>query len=150
MIKVVASVDIERPVHEVFSFITDLETLPIWLEGVKEARSLSPDPTALGARVAHVNEFMGQTFETTFETVEWDQGRCAVFKVLSGPIRGESRQVFDEVPSGGTRVSIQVTGDGTGFLKLGNFIAKRAAQRQLDRSLENAKRVLENGDAAKS
>jgi uncharacterized membrane protein len=145
MIEVGASLHIDRPVEEVFSFITDLDTLPTWLEGVKEARSLSPDPTTPGARVAHVNEFMGQTFETTFEVLEWDEGSCAVFKVLSGPIRGESHQNFDELPDGGTRVSIRVTGDGTGFLKLGNFIAKRAAQRQLDRSLRNAKKILEVG-----
>lgn len=144
MIKVHSSIEIARPPQEVFSFITDLDGLPAWLQGVKEARSLSPDPTQVGARVQHTNEFMGRTFETTFEVVEWDEGRCAVFKVLSGPVRGESRQQFDAI-EGGTRVSIHVTGDGTGFLKLGNFIAKRAAQRQLDRSLANAKGILEKG-----
>jgi uncharacterized membrane protein len=144
MIEVHASVDIARPSGEVFSFITNLDTLPTWLEGVKEARSLSPDPTQVGARVSHTNEFMGQTFETEFEVLEWDEGRCAVFKVLSGPIRGESHQTFESAGQGATRVSISVHGDGAGFLKLGNFIAKRAAQRQLDNSLRKAKRILES------
>ena len=143
MINVSASTEISRPVDEVFSFMTDLRTLPQWLEGVREARALTADPKAVGARVAHVNEFMGQTFESTFETLEWQPCRSTVFRVLTGPLRGESRQRFEPLTDDRSRVSIEVTGDGTGVLKLCNFIAKRAAQRQVNRSLERAKELLE-------
>ena len=144
MIEVEANTEIARPVDEVFTFMTDLGTLPQWLEGVREARALTGDPNAVGGRVAHVNEFMGQTFESTFETLEWQPCRSTVFKVLTGPLRGESHQRFEELSKNRTRVSIFVTGDGSGLLKLGNFIAKRAAKRQMERSLANAKRLLED------
>jgi carbon monoxide dehydrogenase subunit G len=138
------SIDIARPRPEVFAFMTDLSELPRWLDGVREARPLSPDPTAVGSQVCHTNVFMGQTFQSVFEVLEWRQDEYTVFKVISGPLRGESRQRFDTLDGTGTRVTINVTGGGAGPLKLGNFLAKRAAQRQIDRSLVNVKALLES------
>jgi uncharacterized membrane protein len=145
MINVRGSVDIARPIDEVFDYMTRLDELPRWLDGVREAKPLSPDPTAVGSRVCHTNEFMGQTFESIFEVLEWRQNELTVFKVISGPLRGESTQRFEPIGADATRVTIEVLGDGTGPLRLGNFIAKRAAQRQVDRSLANVKAFLEGG-----
>ncbi len=145
-IDVKGSIDIKRPREEVFAYMTDLGELPRWLDGVREARPLSPDPTAIGSQVCHTNEFMGQTFQSVFEVLEWHDNEYTVFKVISGPLRGESRQRFEALSAGATRVTINVIGDGTGPLRLGNFIAKRAAQRQVDRSLVNAKEILESDE----
>ena len=142
-IDVQGTIEIARPLSEVFAYMTDLEELPKWLEGVREARPLSPDPTAIGSQVCHTNEFMGQTFQSVFEVLEWRENERTIFKVISGPLRGESRQRFEAAGEGSTRVTIKVVGDGTGPLKLGNFIARRAAQRQVDRSLVNVKKILE-------
>jgi uncharacterized membrane protein len=146
MIKVRGSVEIARPIDEVFAYMTDLDELPRWLDGVKEVKALSPDPKAIGSQVCHTNEFMGATFESIFEVLEWEDNECTIFKVISGPLRGQSTQRFEPVGPSSTRVTIEVDGDGTGPLKLGNFIAKRAAQRQVDRSLENVKELLEGSD----
>lgn len=143
MINVEGSIEIARPTQEVFAYMTDLDELPKWLEGVREAKPLSPDPTAIGSQVCHTNEFMGTTFQSTFEVLEWQIDRRTVFKVLSGPLRGTSTQLFEPTGENATRVTIKVEGDGTGPLKLGNFIAKRAARRQVDQSLANVKQILE-------
>lgn len=143
MINVRASVDIARPIDEVFAYMTRLAELPRWLHGVKEVKPLSPDPTAIGSRVRHTNEFMGKRFQSVFEVLEWRDMECTVFEVISGPLRGTSTQRFETIGAAATRVTIEVVGDGTGPLKLGNFIAKRAAQRQVDRSLDNVKALLE-------
>ncbi len=148
MINVRGSVDIARPLDEVFAYMTRLDELPKWLDGVREAKPLSPDPTAIGSRVCHTNEFMGRTFESVFEVLEWHDNERTVFKVISGPLRGESTQKFEPIGTAATRVTIEVVGDGTGALKLGNFIAKRAAQRQVDRSLDNVKALLEGASGA--
>lgn len=145
MIKVRGSIEIERPLADVFAYMTTIDELPRWLEGVREVKALSPDPTAIGSQVCHTNEFMGATFQSVFEVLEWEHNRSTVFKVISGPLRGESRQFFEPLGEDATRVTIDVTGDGSGPLRLGNFIAKRAAQRQVDRSLTNVKELLETG-----
>lgn len=133
---------IDRPLEEVFELMGDLEQLPSWLEGCRRAWPVSGDPRSAGSRVAHEDEFMGQRFETEFDVVEWKPNELMVFEAVSGPMRGRSEEAFYE-EAGGTVVEIHVTGNLSGPLKAANWIAQRAAQRQLDKSLDNLKKLLE-------
>lgn len=144
MIRTRASRIIECPLAEVFAYMTDLAKLPQWLEGVREARHVSGDPNTVGSRVAHVNEFMGQTFESTFEVIRWEENRSLVFKVLSGPLRGESYETFTALGGSRTEVEIRVEGAVVAAFAGASWLAGRYAQRQLDKSLDNVKRLLEN------
>lgn len=143
MIDVSSSREIGRPLGEVFEYMASLESLPEWLDGVTEAKALTENPREVGALIAHQNEFMGQTFESRFEVVDWQDNSCMIFRVLSGPLRGESRETFEAIDDDTTRVEIQVVGDVVGLFKAGRWIAGRAAQSQLDRSLDNVKALLE-------
>lgn len=135
---------IDRPLPEVFEFMADLDKLPLWLDGCKKAWSPDGEARSVGAEVVHEDEVMGQTFEARFTVVEWEHHRRMVFEATSGPFRGLSEEDFlDEGDA--TRVAIRVTGEPTGFLKAAGFMAGRMAKAQLDRSLDNLKRVLEAG-----
>ena len=111
---------IERPVDEVFDFMGDLDKLPQWLEGCRRAWPVSGDPRAAGSRVAHEDEFMGRTFETQFDVIEWEPNERMVFEAISGPMRGRSEESFFE-EAGGTVVEIHVTGELSGPLKAANW-----------------------------
>lgn len=134
---------IEAPVDEVFAFMAHLERVPEWVAGVREALVLSGDPQAVGGRVGHVNEYMGRRFESTFEVLEWVPNEVMVFKVLSGPLRGESREILEALGPRSTRVEISVTGDAAGPFRLMRGMAARAARLQLETSLDNLKRLIE-------
>jgi uncharacterized protein YndB with AHSA1/START domain len=134
---------IERPIAEVFEFMAELSKVPEWVAGVKEAHPLAGDPRTVGAKIAHVNEFMGRTFESTFEVLQWEPDRLMVFKVLSGPLRGESRETLEPLGDDATRVEIEVIGDASGPFKLLAGMAGRAARRQLEASLDTLKSILE-------
>ena len=142
MIDQSASEYIDRPVEDVFGFVSDLDALPRWLEGCKKAWSLSDDPTAVGARVAHLDEFMGKQFEAHFEVVEWVPNEKRVFEAISGPFRGRSEENFYE-EDGGTLIETRVRGNPVGALGLGSWIVGRTIKGQLERSLANLKEVLE-------
>lgn len=122
--------------------MADLDKLPLWLDGCKRAWSPDGDGRSVGSEIYHEDEFMGQTFEARFEVVEWEHNRRMVFKAVSGPFRGLSEEDFQD-DFGDTRVEIRVSGEPAGFLKAVSFMAKRQGQAQLDRSLANLKRVLE-------
>ena len=143
MIDVRAERVIERPVEEVFEFMAQLEELPTWLSGCRRAWSVSGDPRAPGGRVAHEDEFMGTRFETQFDVIEWVDNERMVFEAISGPMRGRSVETFEADGDDATIVSIHVTGELSGPLKAANWIARRAAQAQLDESLDNLKDLLE-------
>lgn len=142
MIDVQGQRRIEKPVEEVFEFMADLDKLPLWLDGCRRAWSPDGDGRSVGARIVHEDEFMGRTFEAKFNVLEWESNERAVFEAVSGPFRGVSEESF-ESDDDETIVSIRVKGEPAGFLKAVGFMAKRQAQAQLDRSLDNLKRVLE-------
>jgi carbon monoxide dehydrogenase subunit G len=142
MIDQSASEYIDRPVAEVFEFVSNLETLPQWLEGCKKAWALTDDPNRVGGQVAHLDEFMGKRFEAKFEVLEWVPNEKRVFEAISGPFRGRSEETFTE-EGDGTRVETRVTGDPVGPLGLGSWLVGRTIKGQLERSLANLKRVLE-------
>jgi uncharacterized membrane protein len=145
MIEVRADRVIERPLEEVFDYMARLEELPQWLVGCRKAWSVSGDPRAAGSRVAHEDEFMGTRFETHFDVVEWVDNERMVFEAISGPMRGRSVETFEAYGDDATLVEIHVTGELSGPLKAANWIARRAAQAQLDESLDNLKELLEAG-----
>ncbi|MFN2525210.1 MAG: SRPBCC family protein [Actinomycetota bacterium] len=134
---------IERPVAEVFEFMAELSKVPDWVAGVREAHPVSGDPRTVGAKIAHVNEFMGRTFESTFEVTAWEHERLMVFEVLSGPLRGHSKETLEPLGEASTRVEIEVVGDASGPFKLLGGMAGKAARHQLEASLDTLKSLLE-------
>ena len=133
---------IDRPLEEVFDYMANLDNLPDWLAGCRKAWSPTGDGREVGARIIHEDEFMGRTFEAEFDVVEWLPNERMVFEAISGPFRGRSVETVE--PEGdATRVEIRVTGEPAGFLKAMSWMAARAAQSQLDESLDNLQRVLE-------
>jgi uncharacterized membrane protein len=134
---------IERPIDEVFDFMSRLDNVPLWLDGCKKVWVLEGDPEAVGGKVAHLDEFMGRQFEAHFEVVEWEPKKRMVFEAVSGPFRGTSEETLEEDPDGSTLVAIRIRGEPAGFLKLLGFGAKRMAQQQIDKSIENLKELLE-------
>ncbi len=141
---VISETVIDRPIEEVFDFMSKLENVPLWLDGCKKVWVLEGDPEAVGGKVAHLDEFMGREFEAHFDVVEWEPNRRMVFEAVSGPFRGTSEELLEE-DGGATLVTIRVKGDPSGFLKVLSFGAKRMAQQQIDRSLANLKGILEDG-----
>lgn len=145
MIDVRGEIVIARPLDEVFEFAADLDNLPLWLDGCKKAWSPDGDGRSAGSEIIHTDEFMGQTFEARFEVLEWEDCRKIVSRAISGPFRGLSEERFHD-EDGDTRVEIHVTGEPAGFLKAVGFMAKRQGQAQIERSLDNLKRMLEDED----
>jgi uncharacterized membrane protein len=144
MIDVSAERTIRRPLDEVFAYMAELDSLPQWLSGCRRAWVVSGDPCAVGGRVAHEDEFMGRRFETEFDVVGWEPNESMTFQAISGPMRGRSHETFESEGPKATRVCIEVRGELSGPLKAANWIAQRAAQAQLERSLDRLKEVLES------
>lgn len=142
MIEVGASEVIEAPVDVVFDAMSRVESLPEWLVGCRAAWPLSDDPYRVGGRVAHIDEVMGRRFEAHYEVVEWEPGQRVMFKSLSGPFDGTSEETFS--PNGEcTRVEITIRGELRGAFRLGEWAARKVAQKQLTESIQNAKRMIE-------
>lgn len=100
---ITSSIIVERPIDEVFAFVTDARNNPLWqaASGLKEIRQEPASPVGVGARITEVRDVMGQRTENSSEVTEYEpHSRYARSQIgSSGPItRGE--YTFEEIPAG--------------------------------------------------
>ena len=143
MITLTHSVTINRPLEQVFSYVTDIEKGSEWQTGVLEAESPSEGPVGIGSTTREVRQFMGRRMESTFEVTEYEPNSAFGFKSTSGPIPMKGRQTFETV-EGGTKVTFVLSGEPEGAFKLAAGLIKGMAKRQIEADYSNLKDLLES------
>ncbi len=140
MINVEHKVEIERPVDEVFAYLTDVARLPEWQESVSEVHV--DGPVAAGSRFRDVREFMGRRAASTLEVTGFEPPRLFSLRVVEGPIAYELEHSL-EAAGDGTTVTFSGRGDTKRVPRLMRGIVERAVERQLVKDADALKRVLE-------
>ena len=145
MIRIQASVTVNRPLEEVFRFMTDNRNALQWQSGLLEAR-VTNDVVGIGKTWVDIVQVLGRRIEIASELTEFEPLRTVGFKSTSGPIPLEGRYAFE--PDGaGTKVTFTMQGEAGGFFKLAEPIVARSTQRQWETNLANLKDLLEQRDA---
>jgi uncharacterized membrane protein len=72
------TIRIERPVDEVFAYLSDFENIPKWNYYVPEVRQLSESPVGIGTTYHQVRK----TDEQDFRIVEFEPGHTVAVKTL--------------------------------------------------------------------
>ena len=142
--RVEESVEIDRPVEEVFSYAADPEHFPEWSGIILEAHKETPQgPIAVGERFTNVAKFLGRRFETPFEVTAHEHNRRHSHRSTGGPLVQEYTSTFEETAGGGTRMRQVVEGEPGGFFRLAGPLLERAGRRQFRADLETLKDLLE-------
>jgi uncharacterized protein YndB with AHSA1/START domain len=141
MAKVEASIVINRPLAEVFQYMSINENALQWQPGLLETR-LTNDVTGPGRAWIDVVQFLGRRMEVPFQLTGWQINQKIAFQSTGGPIPMQGSYSF--APNGeGVQVTFLLTGDPGGFFKLAEPVLMRLLQRQWDTNLANLKDVLE-------
>jgi uncharacterized membrane protein len=72
------TIRIDRPVDEIFAFLSDFENIPKWNYYVLEVRQLSEGPTGTGTTYHQVRK----TDEQDFRIIEFEPGHTVAVKTL--------------------------------------------------------------------
>ncbi len=142
MIKVKHSVVIDRPLAEVFTYVTDIEKMPVWSSEVEKAWKTSEGPMGKGTTASSVAKLLGRRVENTVEVTEYELNRKYFLKPTSGPVTGDIEFHFESL-AGGTKVSIALEAETGAFFKLGEPIVNRMLQRQYETNAATLKDLLE-------
>ena len=141
MAKVETSIVVNRPVGEVFQFISVNENALQWQPGLLETR-ITNDVTGPGRAWIDTVQFLGRRMEVPFQLTDWQPDQKIAFQSTGGPIPMQGSDAF--APSGaGTQVTFLLTGEPGGFFKLAEPVLMRLLQRQWETNLANLKDVLE-------
>ena len=138
------SVEINRPLEEVFDYVADVGNYPDWMAHVLEVRTDTAGPPQQGDSFVVAIKSVGRRFETPYERTLQEADRRYTDRAVGGPIPDQRwHSAFQEVP-GGTRFTRAVEVGSGGLLKLLEPLQKRAAGRQLKKDLQTLKRVVES------
>ena len=141
--RVQGSVEINRPLQEVFNYVSDVDNYPKWMAHVLGVRKEMPGPPRESDRFVVVIKSVGRRFETPYERTSYEADRGYTDRAVGGPIPNHQwHSGFEETPRG-TSYTRTVHVESSGLLKLLEPLQKRAADRQLRKDLQKLKGVVE-------
>ncbi len=143
--KATATVTIDRPIDEVFSYVTDVAKMPRWVSGVSAARLVSRE-MGRGARYV-VDYIQGwRPSEVEIEVVEFEPPRSFGSKAARGPFAFEGRMELREVDSATEITNIIEAGPDSVSTRFASWllgpILRRSFTKRLGRELEQLRAAI--------
>ncbi len=142
MIREEFSVVINRPIEEVFDFVTDPAKRSQWQSATLEVRQTSEGPMGVGATMRLVIRIAGRQRKLTMEVTEYEPNRKYSAKSTSGPFPVQGSYTFESV-NGGTRLTFVGEAQLGGFLKLIEPLVRRRQQKRYEADYGKLKELLE-------
>jgi uncharacterized protein YndB with AHSA1/START domain len=143
MIDVSESVTIDRPVEEVFAYVTDTSNDPTWHTDILEARKTSEGTIGMGTTWhLRFKPAMGVS-EGDTEVVAFETNRREVMRGVMGPMQPTLTYLF-EPADGGTRFTRRVQIKVSGMMRLMEPLMWLMTPKGNRRFVANLRRVLEH------
>jgi uncharacterized protein YndB with AHSA1/START domain len=141
VIEVEHTLEIVRPVDEVFAYLTDIPRIPEWQASAEEA-TLDGE-LGEGAKIREVRSLMGRRATSTLEITEYDPPKRFSLRAVEGPISYAVEHALEAV-DGGTRVTFTGRGETKRVPRLMLGTVRRTIERQFVKDLETFKQKLES------
>jgi uncharacterized membrane protein len=136
------SIVINRPVEDIFSYMTDAENLPHWMSEIVAAEQTSEGPVGVGTEISAVANVLGRRIENTQEVFEYEPNTKFAIKSASGPAENEDEFIFESV-AGGTKVTRVTEAEVGGLFRMAEPLVVRMLNRQFQTNFANLKDLLE-------
>lgn len=137
------SVWINRPVEEVFAYMTDPSNMPSFVPGITEAEKVTQGPNGVGTQIACKFSMLGGSMDILAEWTRFENNTCYASQNLKG---GDTKALttFQE-ENGGTRIDRVMDVGVEGFLAtLAKPLIRRTAVRNADTEFAQLKDLLEH------
>jgi len=135
---------VERPVDEVFAYVTDPANQQAWQSTVVESRIESDGEFGTGSRLVETRSFMGKRLRSTLEVTAFEPGRRFDLAVVEGPVPSRVAHTFGPCPEG-TRIHFVGETDPGRAFKLAEPLVARAVRQQSEADFRRLKQILESG-----
>ena len=145
MIEFTIETEIERPVADVFAYVTDPDKLATWQTNTVSATQEGDGPLGLGTRLREVHRAGGKELKSLVEVSEYEPDRAFALHVVEGALPVDARITFEPTERG-TLMRFGAHGQPTGALRLAQPLLRRTLKRQFTGHCATLKRVLENGE----
>lgn len=141
------SIEINRPAEEVFAYLDQLDRHREWQDSLLSVKVETQGPTGVGTRVVERRKVPGGAREIPYEITEHEPPRKASFRGTAGPVRAVGTVTVEPVGESSSRLTLELDLEGHGLGKLFAIFARRQAAKEVPKSHEKLKEVLESGAA---
>ena len=149
MVKITDSTIIDRPVEEVWRFVSDPNNTPKWYQGTLEVRQGSERPTAVGTTFEAVIQFRGRSLVAGTRCIVLNPHKEVMWKFTSGLMkRSTDSWRMEPIDEKSTRLTRVFDMRVSGFWRLIQPIITRGTKRAHEAEIHNVKRILEGESQA--
>lgn len=146
MIELEIVTHIDVPVEAVFTYSTNNENDPIWMDEVKKVEKTSEGPIGVGSTFINYVDFMGRTFDDTHEVTEYEPNTKMTIVQRTGPVPFKAIYLYQPADEG-TRFTMKIEAETKGFFKVASPLVRRQLKSQFEKNLSNLKTLLEKTGA---
>jgi uncharacterized protein YndB with AHSA1/START domain len=145
MTPLVSSIEIARPQHEVFSYVTDPSLFSEWQAGVVGGSMEAGKTPAVGSKCMTTRRIGGRERHATSEITKIDPPRTWAVHGVDGPIRAMVDVTVESLNgSTGSRLTIALDFEGHGIGKLlVPLVIRRQARNEMPENVQRLKERLE-------
>lgn len=136
---------IQRPVEEVFAFLTDARNNAKWQQGggLQRLEQLPESPVGVGTRILETRSFMGKTFETTSEVTAYEPNHIYTRSAIdAGSIIRQGVMSF-ATDGDATRVTFEMQVKAGGLFAIAEPLLVASMKKEFESSLGQLKALLE-------
>jgi hypothetical protein len=142
-VDVTTEIGINRPRAEVAAFASDPDNATAWYANIKAVEWKTPKPVGIGSRIAFAAQFLGRRLSYVYEVTAMVPGERFVMKTAEGPFPMETTYVWQDSPTGTTRMTLRNRGEPSGFAKIAAPFMSTAMRRANRKDLERLKALME-------
>lgn len=144
MVNLEFGVLIDRPVHDVFAFVTTLTNLPKWQSMIKDVKQTSSGAISVGSTFSVKGELMGRSMDASMEVTAYEPDAKFGYKGVNGPMTVQAQFTFKSVGTG-TKINLAAQAEPGGLFKLAEGVMANQVKGQMEGNLDKLKSLLEAG-----
>lgn len=142
MINVDLGVLVDRPIKDVFAFVSNPNNMSKWNSAVVSLEQVNPGKVDVGSKFKTVGEMMGRRIEGEMQITAYEPDTKCGFQVTAGPMQVNLTMSFKTVGTG-TKVSLNAQGNPGGLFKLAEGVMAGQVKSMMEGNLARLKSVLE-------
>jgi len=144
MITLDLSTLVDRPVQDIFDFLSNPLNLPRWQKMIASIEQITPGSPAVGAKYRVSAAVLGRKIDGEMQITTFEPPHRVGFVNQSGPLRVNITVTLKPVGSG-AKISLRAEGNPAGVFALAEGILAGKLKSEMEANLARLKAVLEAG-----
>ena len=142
MVRFEFSVDIAKPVHQVWEYLIDPDNVPEWQASALSSHQITDGAMRVGTHLQDERRFLGRRARSEVEVTEFEPERLFTLHGISGPVRFTVRHRLED-RDGHTHLLVEAEADPGSISRLMRPVVERAASHEIRKDFDRLKERLE-------